>query len=124
MRVLIIDDDELARETMRQFLERSDCEVVAVENAIAGLAEVHQAAFDAIVCDYSLPFMGGQNFYEEIRIENPEAARRFIFVTGYASDQEISSQLEATGQPVIGKPFGFDDLVQAVRSVGGTAEPS
>lgn len=120
MRVLVVDDDEIARETMRQILERSACRVTTVENAIAGLAEVQQSSFDAIVCDYRLPFMAGGNFFDEVRAEHPEAARRFIFVTGYAADREVSSRLEATGQPVMGKPFNFDEFVQTVRSMGGS----
>ena len=123
MQVLVVEDDEIARETMRQILERSACQVTTVENAIAGLAAIQQTAFDAIVCDFRLPFMGGGNFYEEVRTEHPDAASRFIFVTGYAGDREIGAQLEATGQPVMGKPFDFDHFVRVVRAMGAGTEP-
>lgn len=124
MRVLVVDDDEIARETMRQLLERAACEVTAVENAIAGLAELHRTTFDAIVCDYRLPFMGGGTFFEEVRLEQPDTARRFIFVTGYASNVEIAEALEATGQPVMRKPFDVDDFVKAVRAMGPSSPPA
>ena len=124
MRVLIVDDDEIARETMRQILERSACAVVAVENAIAGLAELQQGPFDAIVCDYRLPFMGGSTFYDEVRTEYPDAASRFIFVTGYSADRDVSDVLEGTGQPVFGKPFELEEFVRVVRSMGEGSAPA
>ena len=101
-----------------EILERESWEVTAVENAIAGLAEIQQHDFGAIICDYRLPFMGGESFFDEVNLEHPAAAKRFVFVTGYGRDPAVRDKLSSTGQPVLPKPFGSKDLIAAVKEVG------
>jgi len=118
MNVLVVEDDALARDVTVQVLERAGLEARGVENGVAGFAELQQGRYDAVVCDVRLPFLGGESFFDQLRTDYPDLAGRVVFVTGYADDPAIRDTLEATGQPILSKPFDFDELVRTVRNLG------
>jgi CheY-like chemotaxis protein len=66
--------------------------------------------FQLVISDIRLPGRNGLSLYEECRQRWPEVANRFLFITGDPGSQEISTALEATGRPVLRKPFGMDAL--------------
>ncbi|WP_192814096.1 response regulator [Rhodovulum sp. PH10] len=63
-RILVIDDDELVRTSLRVLLETEGHELVLVENGRAGLASAGATPFDLVICDVFMPEMDG---FETIR---------------------------------------------------------
>jgi CheY-like chemotaxis protein len=52
-------------------LQRTGHAATAVENGLAGFAEVQNQPFDAIVSDFLLPFLGGSNFHQRSKKVSP-----------------------------------------------------
>ena len=70
---------------------------------------------DAVVCDLRMPGMDGYEFHDQLRAERPGLAARTVFVTG----DVVSSETRETvlRQPVLAKPFSFDQIEEAVIAV-------
>jgi two-component system response regulator FlrC len=118
-RVLIIDDEQaLAKALARQLSGRYDVDTVST--ASDALAELGVHAYDVVVCDLRMPDQSGPSIYDAIVARSPRQAARFIFTTGgsYGDvDDEIHARAQATGRPVLEKPFDgatFDELVADV----------
>src|SRR5690242_12717270 len=116
-RVLIVDDDTLVREAFARTMRHAGFEVVAVENGIAALKELGLGSFDAIICDYKMPELGGQGFFEQAEEQFPAVASRTVFVSAYTDDPRIRSFLDQTGQPLLQKPVDIAELVAEVKNV-------
>lgn len=120
MRVLLVEDEVVVRDAIASVLEKHGMRVTAVENGLSAFAHIQHADFDAIICDYQLPFLAGGTFFDQIQREFPSLASRVVFVTGWADDPEVREILSGTGQPVLAKPCSFEHLVTTVREVVGS----
>ena len=128
MDILVIEDDPTVQSIISKALERGGYMVKCVSNGLQALAEIEETPFRAIVSDVGLPFLEGKSLYDHIKEGYPEMAERVVFVTGMANDPETKKFLDATGRPVVAKPFELRDLVKVVRGVvergGQPAKPS
>lgn len=118
--VLVVDDDSGARKTLSRILERAGFMVTAVDNGLAAIAYLEQQPVRAIVCDIQMPFLEGGRFYDELAKSQPALAARLVFVTGWASDEQVRQLVERSGRHVVHKPVDATQLVNAVRSVADT----
>ena len=117
MHLLLADDDVRVRDGLAKVLRRYGFRVETAENGLAAFAELQRRTFDAIVSDIKMPFMDGMRLYERLATDYPESAQRVVFITGYADDLKVHEFLDATGQPLLHKPFDVVDLVRAVRAI-------
>jgi CheY-like chemotaxis protein len=120
-RVLIVDDEQaLAKALARQLAERWDVDTVST--ARDALAELSVHRYDVVACDLRMPDQSGPAIYEATRARSPGQAARFVFTTGGSfgtSDDEIHARAEATGRPILEKPFDggtFEALVARVAA--------
>jgi PAS domain S-box-containing protein len=126
-RVLIIDDERtLVKALARQLSERY--EVDTASTATDALAQLSVNSYDAVVCDLRMPEQSGPAIYAEVESRSPAQASRFIFTTGGsygAFDDEPHARAEATGLPVLEKPFDGASFEAAVERVASRPlEPS
>ncbi len=105
-RVLVVDDQPQVGVAVRRALGR-DHEVVHVETALAGLAELEEGAFDVVLCDLVLPGMGGLEFHETLTRRLPALAGRTLFITGVELAPEVATRVAGR---VLRKPFKVRDL--------------
>ena len=105
-RVLVVDDQPQVGVAVRRALGR-DHEVVHVETALAGLAELEEGAFDVVLCDLVLPGMGGLEFHETLTRRLPAHAGRTLFITGVELSPEVATRVAGR---VLRKPFKVRDL--------------
>ncbi len=71
-----------------------------------------------------MPTMTGDLFYAEVRRLAPEQAERFTFATSGTTDDTIQKALEATGRPVLTKPFTLHALRAVVDEARARRERS
>jgi CheY-like chemotaxis protein len=57
--VLVVEDDERQRESIRQLLENEDVHITAVRNAADALGQLRNMTFDCMVMDLNLPDFSG-----------------------------------------------------------------
>jgi DNA-binding NtrC family response regulator len=116
-RVLLLEDDEMLKNAIKEYLEVNFYEVVAVSNGAEGVRAVLKQEFDAIVCDMMMPKLPGDMFYTAIERMRPHLCRRFIFITGHRGNPKINDFIKQVKGSMLAKPFRMDDLIEAVATV-------
>lgn len=114
MRILLIDDDPAVRNALARLLAtRHEVRTAAShDEAAAVLSE--DARFDAIVCDVVMPERTGLEVLATIRAHWPGLAPRVLLITGGSISRTIDEGVEASGAPVLRKPFSFAELESAL----------
>jgi DNA-binding NtrC family response regulator len=110
-RVLVVDDNQVILDILKQFLGRGYT-VEVVGNASLALASVVQKTPDAILLDVRMPGVDGLSLLKSLRdmgVQTP------IFVmTGYDSTQVAMEALEKGATGYLPKPF---DLIHLDRLI-------
>ena len=124
--LLVIDDNQSVRESLRFLLLRRGYEVLVAENGAAGIALAGQHQVDAAMVDVNMPGMNGVDVCKALR-EQATAAGRTICVwmmTGARTPDVTKRALEAGALALLGKPFDFTDLFrQFDEKLGPPAPP-
>ncbi|MGQ0642999.1 MAG: PAS domain S-box protein [Gemmatimonadaceae bacterium] len=113
--VLVVDDEPAIRAAVARYLSSLGHLVEVAASGREALERLTSRGFDLILLDLRMPDMAGDALYRELIARDAAHAGRIVFITGEdASNQATQSFLEASGRPVIGKPFSLDDLRRAL----------
>ena len=88
LRILIIEDNRDASETLRLFLELLGHEVRAAYTGPEGVTFADQWRPDVVLCDIGLPGLDGYGVADELRRLSVTSTARLIAITGYGSDDD------------------------------------
>jgi DNA-binding NtrC family response regulator len=115
-KVLLVDDDEMIRNSMRLFFDAKGCHYRARESAEGALQTLASESYDLIVSDYKLPGMDGLEFFESIRLNHPTVAK--MLITAYASPGLFSraERMGITG--CIEKPLTAEKVESCLALIG------
>ena len=114
-RVLVVDDDALVAEAVRQALATENEVVVAASGPEALALLAIGETFDAIFCDLMMPEMDGMRFYDEVSYVAGSVTEVIAFLSGGVEDEATEVFLARTGRPVLEKPFDPEGLREYVR---------
>ena len=114
-RILAVDDEPGVRELVHEILTADGHQVELASDATAARKMVIQGGFDLLLLDLRMPGGGGRELYEWVKKHDRRLATKAIFVTGVTAREDTGQFLEATGNPIISKPFRLDDLRRAIR---------
>jgi ATP-dependent Lon protease len=112
-RVLVVDDEEIARRNLAHVLSKEDYEVTTAADGEEALRKLEATEFDVVVTDLRMAGIDGIRLLEIVRARHPEM--RIIMVTGFAT---VPSAIEAVRKGAfhyIAKPFTLDEVRDAVR---------
>jgi two-component system LytT family response regulator len=112
MKVVIADDEELARRILREYLEKeSGMEIVAeCANGFAAVKAVAEHKPDVIFLDVQMPKLDG---FEVLELIDREVA--VVFVTAF--DQYAMRAFDAAAVDYLLKPFGADRFRSALEKI-------
>jgi response regulator RpfG family c-di-GMP phosphodiesterase len=96
--VLIVDDQEDIRETLREVIEMAGCRTLSAANGVEALALLEHHRPCLIVLDLLMPVMGGQEVLAVMR-SRPELASLPVVVSTSAP------HLAPRGVPILPKPI-------------------
>ncbi len=117
IRVLLVDDHQIVRRGIREFLEEPGDIIVVGEagNAAEALALASTIAFDVAVLDIKLPDSSGIEVARQLRAENHPAG--LLILTAYDDDPYIRAAIEAGVNGYVMKSADAEEIVSAVRAV-------
>jgi len=102
--VLVVEDDRLAREMIRTFLEDEGWGVVALESAEEAIELLHQRVFALFVLDWKLPGVSGLELCVEIRSRPSLASVPVLFLTANTAAVDIEKAFAAGANDYVSKP--------------------
>jgi DNA-binding response OmpR family regulator len=86
-RVLIVDDDEMAREVMRTILQAEGCVVTTAESGSRALELLKTVVFDLIILDINMPGVDGLEVLTRLK-EGGATADSSVVMTSARNDME------------------------------------
>ena len=113
MRLLLIDDDEWVRESLRLFFESEGCQIVALETAEEGLNATVSHNFDLIIVDYRLPGMDGIEFIKHLPAN--QAGTLKVLITAYGSEDLFLKAKQSGFNEFIPKPFTTEIIEESLK---------
>lgn len=123
-RVLIVEDEELIRETIALALAEEGYEVFTAEDGRRGLELVSKAgetrpaevlSFDLVILDLMLPYVNGLDLCRLIRHEGSSVPILMLSAKGTETDRVVG--LEVGADDYLTKPFGMRELVARCRAL-------
>jgi CheY-like chemotaxis protein len=112
--ILSIDDEQLIRDLLVQYLGMVGYSVEAIGDAQEALELVENKNYDLLLLDMKMPQMTGRDFYQALANRNPEMASRVVFVTGDIVSNDTREFLGRTGRPALEKPFDLREMNRVI----------
>ncbi len=112
--ILVLDDDVVACEFLREALER-DGYGVDVYTAATDALEQDLGQYDLLISDIRMPEMDGLQFLNEVRNRWPDLP--VILMTAYGSLETTMDALRQGAWDYISKPFSPDECRRLVKKV-------
>jgi PAS domain S-box-containing protein len=113
--VLVVDDEEVVRNTARRMLEHLGYDVLLAAGGAEAL-ELHarlDGAIHAVLLDLTMPQMSGEAVFRALRRSDPSI--RVILSSGYTADDSAAGLDALSLSGFIQKPYSLDDLASTLR---------
>jgi len=110
-RVLVVDDEEIARENLAHALARAGFEAQAVAGSREALAELSRASYDVLLTDLRLgegSELDGIGLLERARKLHPELEA--VVMTGYATIPGAVDAMNRGAYSYLAKPLNLDEV--------------
>lgn len=117
-KLLIVDDEEIEREGMAQFIpwEKYQVELAGTAwNGLEGYEKVKSLKPDIVLTDIKMPVMNGIEFIKKVRKELPDI--EFIVLSGYGEYEFTSQAMEEGIRHYILKPCDEEKIAEVIEKV-------
>src|SRR5688572_2467925 len=114
-KILVVDDSNMSRRTLRKILEPAGHEIIEAEEGMIGLERYFLERPDLVFLDLTMTGMYGIDVLNKLREMDPQALVIIASADIQSSTQDL---VQASGASAfINKPFTTDKILQVVRQV-------
>ena len=111
-RILVVDDDDVIRDTLCELLSQDhSCEVA--DTAETALAKLEAEAFDVVLTDISMPGLSGMELLKRVLTLYPGTP--VIMISGLSDQDQAHSLIEQGAFDYLLKPFRLEVVEESVR---------
>ena len=111
--ILVIDDEEMIRELLKDTFEKEKYTVETAENGDEAFKMISSNDFDLVITDIRLPDISGMEILEKIKSKYPEIG--VIMITAYGSIKSAVKSMKDGAFDYIAKPFEIDEIKIVVK---------
>ena len=112
-KILVVDDEEIIRESLSFVLKKEGYLVEEAENGKAAYDKIVESYFDVVITDLEMPGMKGIQLVEEIQKLNIQTS--IIIITAYGSLDTAIAALRNGASDYILKPIEFDEILIKIK---------
>lgn len=121
-RVVILDDEPIARDLLKRYLTRRDYEAIETASVDAAVAVLRQGAVDAVILDFRLgEERNGLDVLRQFRAEAPQAAAPVIILTGALLSESEEIEITKNRGFLFHKPESLEVLLDFLDRLLGRA---
>jgi two-component system response regulator MprA len=115
MRVLVVDDEEAVRESVRHALELEGYDVELAPDGGRALAQIEASLPDAVILDVLMPGVSGLDVARRLRSGRNRVP--ILMLTARAEVDDRVAGLDAGADDYLVKPFALDELLARLRAL-------
>ena len=115
--ILLVEDEPAVRQVMADILIENGYQIIQAENGISAMHHIQSSArIDLLVTDVGLPGgMNGRQLADAARQHRPSL--KVLFVTGYAEQAMVRTELKEIDMEIISKPFNIEAFASKVHNM-------
>lgn len=120
LRLQLIDDDELIRETFPEYMELLGHQVLATaEDGSVGIRQIEEGLeVDVVILDHNMPGLSGIDTLAHLRSLRPDLP--IVFCSGHLEDSAITRLKGCSRVWILMKPYGLKDIQAILGEVAVT----
>ena len=118
--ILIIDDEQPIRASLREILEYEGHKVSEAEDGMSGVLEASKTRFDAIYCDIKMPKMDGLDVLD--MLESKGINSPVIMISGHGTVETAVQALKKGAFDFIQKPLDLNRILVTLKHATDTEE--
>lgn len=122
LKVLLVDDDETARETLLAMLLKQGHQAIGVEDGAAAILLLRKQRFDVVMTDLGMPLMSGDELAIVVKTRYPETP--VVLVSGAGEELERRQTLPEGVDVILPKPVLNFDMALALSRAMERAKPA
>jgi len=117
--ILVVDDDEIIRLLLHQFLEGAGYHVVDAADGFQALEKIKEGEFDLVIMDIAMPGLDGPGVCEQIRTSmvNPPPV---LMITALDDDETVTRSFKVGAVDYIRKPIRWSVLKNRIGYIIGS----
>ncbi|MBI9032146.1 response regulator [bacterium] len=116
-RILIVDDDQLLRDVVGQYLTKNGFEVVIPNSALETIEIFNPGDYSLAIIDLVMPDIGGIELMESLLSKDPNL--KVVIMTGYPTvDSAYKAMVDGVFEYII-KPFRMKELLEVAKKLIG-----
>lgn len=112
-RILVVDDEDIIRESLAFVLRKEGYIVQEAENGLVAYNKLIEESFDLVITDLEMPEMKGIELLEEIKKLNIQTS--VVIITAFGSLDTAISALRNGASDYLLKPVEFDELIIKIK---------
>jgi len=118
-KILVVDDEDVFREMLKDVLEYLGYEVLAAGNGKEGIEvfKLNQSTIDLVILDMNMPVMDGRDMFKELKKIRPDV--KALLSTGFTLNGEVQELMDQGVMGFIQKPFRVEEISKAVGTLMG-----
>lgn len=113
-KVLIVDDEQSIRRTLRDILEFEKYEVDEAADGMEGLVKLKQGKYDVVIMDIKMPKMDGMEALERVQLLCPDTP--VVMISGHANIDTAVESVKKGAFDFIAKPPDLNRLLITIRN--------
>jgi two-component system NtrC family response regulator len=113
--ILLIDDEEAQRTSLKRFLSRRGFEVFTAENGPDGYAIAERETVDLVITDFRMPGWDGLEVLRRMKALNPDI--EVVVLTAYGNLDDAVKIMKEGAYDYLSKPIDLDELEALIRRV-------
>ena len=117
--ILIVDDEDVARQSLTDILKLEGYNAAAVPNGAAAIEYVRSHAIDLIVVDLKMPGLDGLQVIQAVNQTSPDT--EVILLTAYGSTDSAVQALRLRIHDYLTKPAAPAQVIASVKKGSGAA---
>jgi PAS domain S-box-containing protein len=124
IKVLVVDNEEDARELVRQALEQCGAEVTTASSTAEALTALKHLKPDVLVSDIGMPGEDGFDLIRKVRAEEGDDCARLpaVALTAYVGEEDRRMAISAGYQQHLAKPVELEKLTTLIADLAREAE--
>lgn len=115
-KILVVEDEEIVRESIVELLELEDYTVISAEDGLDGFEKAKNELPDIIISDIAMPKMDGYKLLDSLKDNESTSTIPVIFLSAKADLRDIRTGMQLGADDYITKPFQRKDLFDAISS--------
>ncbi|HET6515575.1 MAG TPA: endopeptidase La, partial [Thermodesulfovibrionales bacterium] len=112
-RILVVDDEEVARKNLDHILKKEDYSVVTAADGAEAMDKMVHSDFDIVLTDLRMEAMNGIDLLEKVRLRYPDT--KIIMITAHATVDSAVEAMKKGAFHYITKPFKLDQVRSVLR---------